>query len=87
MGDGAAYGISEYTALALGEGVREIGDFAFAENAMLETIEVAPTHDGDLTVSATAFDGCPRLFRISCPATVADDFRTACPGVEIRIIG
>ena len=87
VGDGAAYMLSEYTDLILGADVREIGNFAFMGCGMLEYIEVAADHNGDLTIGEGAFDECPRLCRIMCPASLVDTFRAACPGVEIRAIG
>ena len=87
VADGAAYGLCEFVALSLGAGVREIGDFAFAGCEMLERIEIAPDHGGELLVGEGAFHSCPRLSRIACPAALADTFRTACPGATVTVVG
>ena len=82
----AVFGLSEYTELAIGTAVREIGDYAFMDCEMLERVEIAPDHNGELTIGEGAFDGCPRLTRISCPARLADTLRAACPGVNVTVV-
>ena len=86
VGDGAAYGLAEYTDLALSAAVREIGDYAFAGCEMLERITVAADHSGELAIGTAAFENCPRLSCIVCPPSLAEVFREVCPGVAIRTV-
>ena len=86
IADGAAYGLAEFTDLSLAASVREIGDFAFMGCEMLERIEIAPDHGGELLVGEGAFDGCPRLARITCPASLAAPLRAACPTATVTVV-
>ena len=87
VGAGAAFGLSEYTELTLGAAVREIGDYAFMNCEMLERVEIADDHTGELAIGEGAFMNCPRLARITCPAALAEKMAAVCPGAEIVVRG
>ena len=61
----------------LGEGIRNIGDRAFANCAILTTVKISNTTNNLTTLNPTAFNGCYNLRKIIVPKYLIEEYKSA----------